>query len=185
MADKEKNQDRSPQELIDDLRGAQTNLAAGYEEMVQAHDEAQKEKALFEEIFSGSKEAIFLVEKDTGAIAGANTTACEMVGYSLAELTTMHQPDLYPENSREKMKQEFRQVADSGGTSDLQAEMKRKDGKLVPISITSHYLTTGDRPLMVAFIRDLREHGRARRRQHRVRFDPRSQDLFLRRCGRA
>jgi len=33
--------------------------------------------------------------------------------------------------------------------------MKRADDEVVPISLTSHALTTGDRPLMVGFVRDV------------------------------
>ncbi len=155
MADKGSNQDQSPQGLIDALRGAQADLASGYEEMVQAHDDMQKDKALYEEIYWGSREAIFMVNRETGAIAGANPRACEMLGYSKEELTALHQPDLFPENARDIMKQKFGEVIEAGGVNGLQAEMQRKDGKLVPTSITAHALTTGDRPLMVAFVRDV------------------------------
>ena len=155
MADNGSNQDQSPQQLIDALRGAQADLAAGYEDMVQANEEAHKEKVLYEEIYSGSREAIFMVDKETGAIAGANPTACAMVGYSLDELTSMHQPDLYPKNSQKQMKKKFRQVATAGVADRLQTEMQHKDGKLIPVSITAHSLKTGDRPLMVAFVRDV------------------------------
>jgi PAS domain S-box-containing protein len=157
MAEKDRNQDRSPQELIDALRGAQADLAASFEATVQTRNEALKEKALFEEIFSGSKETIFMVDKENGAITGANPMASEMLGYSLEELNSMSQPDLYPEADRDKMKQEFRRSVESGGVAGLQARMQGKDGKMIPVSITAHELTTGDRPLMVAFVRDVTE----------------------------
>jgi PAS domain S-box-containing protein len=155
MAAKKKNQARSPQQLIDALRCAQADLAAGYEARVDAHEEAAREKALFEEIYTGSREAIFLVDKETGAIAGANTRACEMLGYSLEEMTAMHQTDLYPKEKRDHMKQEFRRLAKEGGVDELQAKMQCADGELVPISITAHELTSGERPLMVAFVHDV------------------------------
>ncbi len=154
MAGKKENQAQSPQQLIDALRSAQADLAAGYEAMVEAHEEAQGKKALFEEIFSGSREAIFLVEQETGAIAGANPRACEMLGYSLEEMTALHQPQLYSENDRKKMKQEFQRVVNSRGVEGLQARMLRSDGKSISVSITAHALTTGERPLMVAFVSD-------------------------------
>ena len=155
MAENGRNKDQSPQKLIDALRGAQADLAAGYEDMVQANKEAQKEKSLYEEIYSGSREAIFMVDKESGDIAAANPRACEMMGYSEKELTALSQSDFFPENVRDNMKQKFSEVIEAGGVNGLQAEMQRKDGKLVPVSITAHALTTGDRPLMVAFVRDV------------------------------
>ena len=115
MTDKVNTQNGSPQDLIDALRGAQADLAAGYEAAVQARDETEKNKALYEEIFSGSKEAIFMVDKETAEIVGANQRACEMLGYSHDELTSLKQPDLYPKASRNMMKQEFRHSVESGG----------------------------------------------------------------------
>ncbi len=155
MADNGKNKDQSPQKLMEALRGAQADMAAGYEEMVRANEETHKDKALYEEIYSGSREAIFMIDKETGAVAGANSRACEMLGYSEEELTALHQPDLFPENARDKMKKKFGEVIEDGGVNGLQAEMRRKNGKTVPVSITAHALTTGDRPLMVAFVRDV------------------------------
>ena len=157
MAGKDRNQDQSPQHLIDALRGAQADLAAGYEAMVEAHEEVRGEKALFEEIFSGSKEAIFLLDKQSAAIVEANPRACEMLGYSREELTAMHQPDLYPEETRDEMKQEFRSSVEAGGENRLQARMQRSDGELVSVSITGHELSSGEKPLMAAFVRDISE----------------------------
>ncbi len=157
MAGKKKNQAQSPQQLIDALRSAQADLASGYEAMVEDHAEAQGDKALFEEIFSGSREAIFLVDQETAAIVGANPRACEMLGYSLEEITSLHQPKLFPENDREKMKQNFLRAVEARGVDRLQARMERSDGELVSVSITAHSLTTGERPMMVAFARDVSE----------------------------
>jgi len=155
MAEENRNQGPSPHDLIETLRGAQADLAAGYESLIQTHDEVQKERALFEEIFSGSREAIFLVDSETAAIVRVNSKACKMLGYSQEELTSMSQPDLYPEKDREKMEQKFREITESGGVTGLQAKMKRADGELVPISVNAHALTTGARPLMVGFARDM------------------------------
>ena len=91
MADNGRNQDQSPQQLIDALRGAQADLAAGYEDMVQANKEAQKEKSLYEEIYSGSREAIFMVDKETGAIDF--WAKCESRSVVAGELlVTLHHP---------------------------------------------------------------------------------------------
>lgn len=157
MAEKDRNQDRTPQELVGALREAQADLAASFEAAVQERDEARREKALFEEIYTGSKEAIFLVDKETGDIAGANPMASEMLGYSHAELLSMSQPKLYPKAERDRMRQEFRRSVESGGVTGLQAKMQTKDGQLVPISINAHELTSGDRPFMVAFVSDVSE----------------------------
>ena len=157
MAEKDNNHTQSPQQLIDALRGAQAELAAGYEAIVAAHEETLGDKALYEEIFTGSKEAIFLLDKETAAIVGANPRACEMLGYSHEELTTMHQPDLYPEETRDRMKEEFQSSAEIGGAHGLQAEMRCSNGELMPVSITGHELTSGERPLLVAFVCDVGE----------------------------
>jgi PAS domain S-box-containing protein len=158
MAAKNKNKSRSPQQLIDALRSAQADLATSYEAMAEAHDEAMRDKAHFEEIFSGSREAIFLIDNESGAITGANPQACQMLGYSLEELTAMHDPDLYPENLRNLMKKEIRRTAVEGGVDGLRAKMQSADGKLIPVSITAHVLTSGERPLMAAFVRDVSRH---------------------------
>lgn len=155
MAGKDNNQDQSPQQLIDALRGAQADLAAGYEAMVEAHEETLGDKVLFKEIFSESKEAIFLFDRQTAAIVEANPGACDMLGYSHEELTAMHHPDLYPEETRDKMQQKFQSAGEAGDAQGLQAEMQRSDGGLVPVSITGHELTSGEKPLMVAFVYDV------------------------------
>jgi len=158
MAENDKKQAQSPQELIDALRCAQADLAAGYEAMTEAHEEVKDQKTLFEEIFTGSKEAIFLVDQETGAITRTNPRACEMLGYSPEEMTSLHQPDLYPEGEREKMKQEFQSAIKDCGVNELRAKMLHSDGEQVSVSITAHQVTTGERSLMVAFVRDIGVH---------------------------
>jgi signal transduction histidine kinase len=80
-----------------------------------------------------------------------------MLGYSHEELTAMHQSDLYTEETRDEMKQEFRSSVETGGANGLQARMQRSDGELVSVSITGHALSSGERPLMVTFVRDIGE----------------------------
>jgi PAS domain S-box-containing protein len=155
MAAKEKR--KTPEKLFDALSDAREQLAELFAEMSQASEEVAKEKALFEEIYSGSREAIFLLDRDSGAITGANPRATELTGYSLEELTSMKQQELYPKAARELMKKEYHRIVDYGGVTNLQARMEGKDKQVLPISITAHELTSGDRPLMVTFVRDVSE----------------------------
>jgi signal transduction histidine kinase/FixJ family two-component response regulator len=80
-----------------------------------------------------------------------------MLGYSLDEMTALHQPQLFPENERKKMKEEFLRVVKAGGVEGLQARLQRSNGDAVSVNITAHALTTGERPLIVAFVHDVSE----------------------------
>jgi signal transduction histidine kinase/DNA-binding response OmpR family regulator len=78
-----------------------------------------------------------------------------MLDYSREQLTAMNQSDLYPQNTREEMTQEFRHSTQDGGVDSLRAKMQNADGKVIPVSITAHELTSGEKPLVAAFVRDV------------------------------
>ena len=99
-----------------------------------------------------ANDAIFLENEDDD-ILDVNSRACEMLGYSRAELIAMKAPDLMPPESRGKLGQ----VVKAGLASDRAIETVdlRKDGTRVPLEISARRIVGVPGNLVFVIARDI------------------------------
>jgi PAS domain S-box-containing protein len=90
-------------------------------------------------LFNLIKQAMFVVNGETGMIRDANPAAERLTGWSLSELKAMHHSQLHPRNEEEKARQLFaeRVRAPEAFTQRTTTEWNvlHRDGRRIPVDI--------------------------------------------------
>jgi PAS domain S-box-containing protein len=120
-------------------------------------------EASYRAIFEATEDAVFVHDWDTGAILDVNPKACEMTGYSAAELRRMTPGDFAGNRAPYTREEALRHIeaAKTGGPVRFQWPRRRKDGALHWDEVTLKAATIGGRPRILAFTRDVTERKRA------------------------
>ena len=108
---------------------------------------------LFQEIFEGSRDAIFLADEGARFVE-VNRAACDLTGYSRAELLSMSFTDLCAEADLSA----FRDYFDSIISVDVAVSellITCKCGSRVPVELSGRKLILGGRPFVHAAARDI------------------------------
>lgn len=115
-------------------------------------------KIFFENIFEASKDAIGYATID-GTILLINRAFSELTGFSREELLRMNVRDLIPEQHKKQRDRVVAQVLRTGESGEYDIEYLRKNGSLVPVSITVFAVKRDDGESMgvAAIVRDLTE----------------------------
>lgn len=96
---------------------------------------------------------------DKGHIFHVNDAACTLTGYSLEELLKLSVCEIDPRIS-EAGWQDLWQELQRRGAVAMESEIRRKDGKLIPIHVNSNLLTLKDRQCSCTFIQDIADRRR-------------------------
>lgn len=110
-------------------------------------------------LFEASIDAV-LLETVEGRILECNAAACEMYGYTRAELLELTVADLVPPQVVAMLPEVISRELREGGVM-LEAWGKRKDGTIFPTEVSTRLVTLGDEQLVVACVRDITAHRRA------------------------
>jgi PAS domain S-box-containing protein len=101
-------------------------------------------------LFNLIKQAIFVVNGETGMIRDANPAAEGLTGWSLSELTAMHHSQLHPGNEQEKARQLFADFvrAPEAFTRRTTSEWNvlHRDGRRIPVDILGEIFAGLARP---------------------------------------
>jgi len=93
--------------------------------------------------------------KPNGSFTYINTAACDLLGYNRSELMNMEVMDLTPDISiRETVLERIK--ADKHMTFEI--DIQKKDGTVIPVEVTSHYIRFGENEFEFAFVIDLTKH---------------------------
>ncbi len=123
--------------------------------------EAQLEhEALLINKFATDKagDAIFWVGEN-GRFAYANEAASRLTGFPKEALMTMGVPDLNPEIAKTGWAVEWGEIR-KDGTRHVETQIRRQDGRMIPIELTATIVRLGDRELACAILRDVSERKR-------------------------
>ena len=128
---------------------------------------------VFRSLFLSSPDALLLVDK-AGAIIMANPSAASLLGYTLAELTTLNVDALVPDSIRPRHAS-YREAyghAPRARPMGTQMELvaKRKDGSEVMVEIALSPLQSHGLPFVVAAIRDIGAYPRVKQALQRARY---------------
>ncbi|HEX8847503.1 MAG TPA: PAS domain S-box protein [Pyrinomonadaceae bacterium] len=113
----------------------------------------------FQEIFEGSRDAIFLVQSDAKFVE-ANRAACELTGYAREELLSMRIPDLHDDEDLHAFRNYFDSIMNGQGVIS-EAFIRRKDGIKVPVEFSNSRMTFRGKPVMHTTARNITERKRA------------------------
>jgi PAS domain S-box-containing protein len=115
----------------------------------------------FEFSIDQASDAIFWMTREAG-FSYVNEQACRSLGYTREELMRLHLWDIDPVFPKERWDADWKQFQkNKGGALLLETFHRRKDGSVLPVSISSKHLWFGDTELHVAVARDITERRQA------------------------
>jgi PAS domain S-box-containing protein len=146
-------------------------------ELREAEVRKERERALsrsegrFKRLFEQAADAI-LVHDLTGNLVDVNRQACESLGYTRDELLSMSVADVEVDYDPGSLMHLWGRIS-SGLPRTLEGTHRRKDGSTFPVEIRVGVFEAGERPLMLALVRDVSGRREAEKRiretEHRYR----------------
>ncbi len=141
--------------LIEVLQAEHLRVSERCSDVVDSLGRADRERALYQGIFAESRDAIFVVDGETERIVAANRAAAELVGCEIVDLIDRPESDLHPEDANERLCRLFAAVRAQGGVQHMEGQLRRRDGALVPVSMSAHVVRHGDQDFVVGVARDI------------------------------
>jgi diguanylate cyclase (GGDEF)-like protein/PAS domain S-box-containing protein len=114
----------------------------------------------FRTLIEQAADGIVVVD-GSGRITLANLRACDMTGYSLAEIVGVDLVDTYLPEERDLGRQQLDQLP--GSTLRFERSLLRRDGSTTPVDVSVGWLGNGERQLIM---RDITARQRAEGAQH-------------------
>lgn len=111
----------------------------------------------FKQLFETANDAIFIADAKTGMLIDCNDKAGLLTGYSKAELLLMHQSHLHPPEKRIYYANLFKKHVNIGRNFAAEEEIMRKDGLIVPVSISVSVVKLGNRKIIQGIFTDITE----------------------------
>lgn len=120
------------------------------------HESEQHFRALFDNSSCG----LLFTDPETGEFLECNRRICEMLGYSREELKQLSVPDIHPEEDLPRVMKEFRQLVNNEKSQSLNIPVKRKDGSLFYVNISSFWIKHQGKECLVGAFLDVTENKR-------------------------
>ncbi|MCH8154561.1 MAG: PAS domain S-box protein, partial [Proteobacteria bacterium] len=102
-----------------------------------------------------SADAVFWVAPD-GRILNVNEAACRHLGYSREELVSMTTSDINPAFSQEKWPEYWKEIKQAGSLT-FESTQIHKDGREIPVEISTNFLEFNGKEYDFAFVRAISE----------------------------
>jgi PAS domain S-box-containing protein len=149
--------------LLRDEKGGPTGILAVCRDITdrkQAEQELRESEEKYRRLFEDANDAIFLTDTDTHIILDANRQAERLIGRPRKEIIGMQQSELHPPEHAEYYEEKLRKYVQRGRVLDLQAEVIRKDGGIVPVFISASVIGIQGKQVTQGIFRDATEERR-------------------------
>jgi len=138
-----------------DLQKANELLKKQIEERIRAEEKLKESEEKYRGLFENSGEAVFIVDTESGIILDANRQAEQLTGQPRQELIGTHQSRLHPAEDAEYYRKKFQQHIKNDLVFDLEAEIVKKDGSVVPVFISSNLIDLWGKKIIQGIFRDI------------------------------
>lgn len=118
-------------------------------DITEIREKEKKFRAIFENAFDG-----IFIETPEGDILDVNEAGCRMLGYKKEELIGKNIRDIVPEHIAKKIPHFIKMHEEKGGIH-VEAENIRKDGKIIPVEVSTSLIRIGENKYVVAIVRDI------------------------------
>ena len=142
-------------ERTEDLQEANDLLQEQINERIRAEEKLRESEQKYRGLFENSADAIFIVDIETGIILNANQQAAQLTGHPHQKLVGMHQSRLHPGERAEYYKDKFQELIKNQLSFDLEAEVAKKDGTIIPVFISSGLVTLQRKKVVQEIFRDI------------------------------
>ncbi|MGB3224427.1 MAG: PAS domain S-box protein [Desulforhopalus sp.] len=147
------------QQRISELEQTNAELSIEIAERKKSEMALHNKESYFRALFENAGDAIF-IEDENNRIRDVNNKACDLLGYTREELLKMRVIDVQPVEYRKLKKGAGKKLPRSHKIPFETVDLT-KDGKSVPVEVTTVHLTTGDDNLVVSIVRDITERKQA------------------------
>ena len=117
----------------------------------------QKSEEKYYAIFQGNPNGILIADEEHKMILTANTAQCQMLGYTLDELSTMSIADIHPAETLQQTLADFEKIAKGEKTTSENIQCRKKNGDIVYADINASMVSINDRIYLVGFFKDITE----------------------------
>jgi len=115
------------------------------------HESEEKYKTLFD----NTNETILVADTKTGIIVDANKRAEKLFGRPREEIIGIHHTGLHHPSKAEYYKKKFREHVENRGYFDIEAELMKKDGSIVPVIISARVINLGGKEVLQGLFKDI------------------------------
>lgn len=147
------------EETAEERSVEQEHTAKSLEETIQMQTgELRVSEILYKNLFNESNDAVFIHTLD-GKMIDVNSRAEELLGYTKEELMNMPVPDIHTDEARSESMEAFARIKEERSVR-FESEMRRKDGTVIPVEISSRFFRTNGDELIQGTVRDISERSR-------------------------
>lgn len=163
-----------------ELAWANDSLKKEMEERVKIEGDLRDSEKRYRCLWEDMNDAAFLADAETGRITDANRSAEMLLMRTREEIIGMHQSGLHPEGKSMEYRRIFREYKEipRGNIDDM--EVVRKDGRVVPVTISSAPVTIAGRQFLIGLFRDMTERKRLEEELRRTAMTDRLTGAFNR-----
>jgi PAS domain S-box-containing protein len=138
-----------------ELQKANEMLKKQIKERIRADEKLKESEEKYRSLFENSGDAIFIVDINTGIILDANRQAERLTGRPRQEVIGMHQSRLHSAQDAEYYKKKFQKHIKNELVFDLEAEVVKKDGSVVPVFICTSLIDLQGEKVIQGIFRDI------------------------------
>lgn len=121
-------------------------------------NELQRTNKLYHSLIQASMDGFWVLDM-RGRLLDVNEVYCQMMGYSREELLAMTVSDVEAMETPEDIARHIQQVK-TQGHDRFETRHRRKDGQLLDIEVSSHFVPDRRNPKFLGFLRNITEHKR-------------------------
>ncbi len=144
------------EKLILSLHEASQDISNDYEKFAENFKKGQGTDSLYEGVFHGSMDAIFIIDMHNDCFQQVNQAACKLLGYTENELLKLKPEALFTDEGVVLLHENFRRVLEQGSIIGQRTQMVSTTG-IRDVSISAHKLLVSQKNLVVGFVRDISE----------------------------
>ncbi|MDD5687925.1 MAG: PAS domain S-box protein [Elusimicrobia bacterium] len=160
MKDKEKTKNQLINE-IEQLRHQVSKLKMSKFGKIKTVYNLNKNEKKYMHLFESAVDTILIADVKTGIILDANKNVKSLTGYSKKEIIGSNRSKLHSPDKLKYYHQHFCEHIKKGMVFDNEAEIVRKDGTTVPVSINAHVIKIGDKKVIQGIFRDITDRKKA------------------------
>lgn len=127
------------------------------EELTKSEEILSESELRYRHLFENMNDAVIVTDAETGLLIDINRQGEILLGWSRTEIISMHQSDIHPAGKCEEYRHMLQTHEDQGHLADYDGEVIRRDGTIVPVSISAAPVIINGKKLILGLFRDITE----------------------------
>ena len=121
----------------------------------EAEEMLEESEERYRILFEDANDAIFIVDKETQIVLDANKQAERLIDRPRQEIIGMHQSELHSSFNEEWYEEEYLDQIEKGWDFEEGAEVIAKDGRVIPVFISSNVVSIRGKKVIQSLFRDV------------------------------